>query len=197
MSLTYQTWYDIEEGWDYVFLVVSEDGGDSWEIIRTPSSTDSNPNLNSYGLGYTGESSRSDWIEETVDLSEFAGNEILLRFEYITDLAANGEGMMLDDISIPEIGYFSDFETDDGGWQAEGWVRIQNVLPQTFRLAWISLGDEPTVEYIPLGGGNTAQIPIDISEDKPGVLVVVPTTPVTRPPASYTYSFSESPRSAG
>jgi immune inhibitor A len=191
VSLTYQTWYDIEENWDYVFLVVSEDSGESWEILRTPSSTDRNPNSNSYGWGYTGESRLSDWIEETVDLSEYAGKEVVLRFEYVTDLAANGEGMLLDDISIPEIGYFSDFEIDDGGWEAEGWVRVQNELPQTFRLAWISLGDETTVEYIPLGAGNTAQISIDITEDKPGVLVVVPTTRITRQPASYTYSFSE------
>ena len=191
VSLSYQTWYDIEEGWDYVFLVISEDGGESWEIIQTPSSTDRNPNDNSYGWGYTGESRLSNWIEETVDLSDYAGKEILLRFEYITDLAANGEGLMLDDISIPEIGYFSDFETDNGGWEAEGWVRVQNVLPQTFRLAWITLGDETTVEYIPLGAGNIAQIPIEITEDKRGMLVVVPTTRVTRQPASYTYSFGE------
>ena len=191
VSLTYQTWYNIEEGWDYVFLVVSEDGGESWEILRTPSSTDNNPNSNSYGWGYTGDSRFSDWIEETVDLSDYAGKEIVLRFEYITDLAANGEGLMLDDISIPEIGYFSDFETDDGGWEAEGWVRIQNELPQTFRLAWISFGDETTVETIPLGAGNIASIPVDIGQEGAGVLVVVPTTRITRQPASYIYSFGE------
>ncbi|MFQ5942684.1 MAG: hypothetical protein ACE5JF_03930 [Anaerolineales bacterium] len=190
-SLTYQTWYDIEEVWDYVFLVLSDDGGESWEILQTPSSTDRNPNGNSYGWGYTGDTPQSRWIEETVDLSDYAGKEVVLRFEYVTDLAQNGEGMMIDDISIPEIGYFSDLEADDGDWEAEGWVRIQNVLPQTFRLAWISLGDETTVEYIPLGAGNTAQIPIDIGEDEAGVLVVVPTTRVTRQPASYTYSFSD------
>ena len=98
---------------------------------------------------------------------------------------------MLDDISIPEIGYFSDFEADDGGWEAEGWVRIKNELPQTFRLAWISFGDETTVETIPLGAGNIAQIAIDIGEDGAGALVVVPTTRITRQPAIYTYSFGE------
>ena len=191
VSLNYQTWYNIEDGWDYVFLVVSEDGGESWEILRTPSSTDKNPNSNSYGWGYTGDSRFSDWIEETVDISDYAGKDIVLRFEYITDLAANGEGMMLDDISIPEIGYFSDFEADDGGWEAEGWVRIQNKLPQAFRLAWISLGDETTVETIPIGAGNIANIPVDIGEEGAGVLVVVPTTRITRQPASYIYSIGE------
>jgi hypothetical protein len=191
VNLSFQTWYEIERDWDYVFLLASEDDGATWEIIRTPSGTDSNPNGNSFGWGYTSKTRGSEWIEETVDLSEYAGKEILLRFEYVTDAAVNGEGMMIDDISIPEIGYFTDLEADDGGWKAEGWVRIQNVLPQTFELAWISLEDETTVEYIPLGVNNTAQIPIDISEDGAGVLVIVPTTRFTRQPASYIFSFSE------
>ncbi len=58
-----------------------------------------------------------------------------LRFEYITDAAVNGEGFMIDDVSIPEIGYFTDFEADAGGWEPAGFARIQNVLPQTFRIS--------------------------------------------------------------
>jgi hypothetical protein len=191
VNLSFQTWYDIEEDWDYVFLLASEDDGATWEIIRTPSGTDSNPNGNSFGWGYTSEPEGSGWIEETVDLSDYAGREILLRFEYVTDAAVNGEGMMIDDLSIPAIGYFTDFEADDGGWDSEGWVRIKNVLPQTFELAWISLEDETTVEYIPIGVNNTAQIPVDISEDGSGVLVILPTTRFTRQPATYSFSFSE------
>ncbi len=191
VNLIFKTWYEIEEDWDYVFLLASLDDGATWEIIRTPSGTDSDPNGNSFGWGYTSMTPGSEWIEETVDLSAYAGKEILLRFEYVTDAAVNGEGMMIDDVSIPEIGYFSDFESDSGGWDAEGWVRIRNVLPQTFELAWISLDDVTTVEYIALDANNRAQIPIDIGEDGAGVLVVVPTTRFTRQPADYTYSFSE------
>jgi immune inhibitor A len=191
VNLTFQTWYEIESDWDYVFLLASQDDGETWDILQTPLGTDSNPNGNSFGWGYTSKTRSSEWVEETVDLSDYAGEEILLRFEYVTDAAVNGEGMMIDDISIPAIGYFTDLEADDGGWEAEGWVRIKNVLPQTFELAWISLGDETTVEYIPIGVNNTARIPIDIGEDGAGVLVIVPTTRFTRQPASYTYSFGE------
>jgi hypothetical protein len=191
VELTFQTWYDIEEDWDYVFLLASQNDGETWEILQTPLGTDSNPNGNSFGWGYTSKTRGSEWVEEIVDLSDYAGKEILLRFEYVTDAAVNGEGMMIDDIAIPEIGYFTDLEADGGGWESEGWVRIKNVLPQTFALAWISLDDETTVEYIPLGVNNTASIPIDINEDGAGVLVIVPTTRFTRQPASYTYSFSE------
>ena len=48
----------------------------------------------------------------------------------ITDEGTNQPGMLIDDVSIPEIGYASDFESGDGGWQAEGWIRTDNVLPQ-------------------------------------------------------------------
>ncbi len=64
-----------------------------------------------------------------MDISEFAGQQVWLRFEYITDAAVYAEGFLVDDISIPEIDYSSDFENDDGGWQADGFVRINNLLP--------------------------------------------------------------------
>jgi len=191
ISLSYWTWYDIERNWDFVYLLASEDG-ESWEFIQTPNGTDRNPTGNNYGWGYTSITRGLEWIEETVDLSAYAGKPLTLRFEYVEDAGVNGEGMLLDDISIPAIGYSTDFEQDDGGWTAEGWVRVKNVLPQTFRLAWITFGDPATVEYLPVGVNNTAEISMEIGEDGPAqVLVIVPTTRYTRQPASYTLSFSD------
>jgi hypothetical protein len=51
----------------------------------------------------------------------------------MTDAAVNGEDMLIDDVSVDAINYFSDFESDKGGWDANGFVRVQNALPQTFR----------------------------------------------------------------
>jgi len=45
------------------------------------------------------------WIEESVDLSDYSGKKIWLRFEYVTDAAVNGEGFFLDDVSVDAIGY--------------------------------------------------------------------------------------------
>ncbi len=190
LTLTYWTWYDIEENWDYVYLLASADG-ENWEILTTPSGTDDDPTGNSYGWGYTGLSGGEPrWIQEMVDLSRFSGEQILLRFEYITDAAVNGEGLLLDDVEIPEIRYATDFENDDGGWQAEGFVRIQNVLPQTFRLALIERGAETTVQHIQLSSGNTADIPIRIGSGVNDlVLVVAGTTRHTRQPATYQFEF--------
>ena len=47
---------------------------------------------------------------EEVDLSQFAGQKVQIRFEYITDAAVNGEGFLLDDVQIDAINYQEDFE---------------------------------------------------------------------------------------
>ena len=198
ITFSYYTWYDIETDWDYVYLLASTNNGDDWKFITTPSGTDTDPTGNSYGWGYTGVSgggfdvSEAEWIQESVDLSEYAGQKVLLRFEYITDAAVNGEGLLVDDISIEETGYFEDFEADDGGWQAQGFARVQNVLPQHFRLALISHGNDATVQIIEVPEGNLLDIPLELSGDVNEVtLVVMGATRFTRQPATYRFSFSQ------
>jgi len=189
LTLTYRTWYDLEQDYDYLYLTASVDG-ENWQILTTPSGTANDPAGNSFGWGYNGLSGDGPtWIQEQVDLSQFAGQQVRLRFEYITDAAVNGEGFLLDDVAVPEIGYFTDFENDDGGWQAEGFVRIQNVLPQTFRLAIIRQGRDTTVEQIELPESNQVDIPLNLGDEvKNSILVVSGTTRFTRQDARYTLS---------
>jgi immune inhibitor A len=192
LTLSYWTWYDIEKDFDYVYLEVSLDGGEHWQIINTPSGTDTNPTGANYGWGYSGLSGNNasaKWIQETVDISMFAGKNVQIRFDYITDAEVNGEGFLLDDISIPEINYFSDFENNDGGWQANGFARIENRLPQTFRIALITIGETTTVNYIPLETDNSASISLDFNDIREAVLVVTGTTRFTRQLAAYQFYF--------
>lgn len=189
LTLIYHTWYDLEEDYDYLFLVVSEDG-ENWEILQTPSGTDEDPSGNSYGWAYNGSS--DGWVEERVDLSRFAGKKILVRFEYITDMAVNGEGFLVDDIEIPEINYLEDFEAGEGGWDGDGFVRIQNRLPQTFRIAVIRSGQTTTVETIALEAGQTASIPLQLGGQVGDAVVVVSgTTRFTTQPADYRFRFEK------
>lgn len=192
ITLSYQTWYDIEEDWDYVYLLTSTNGGDDWDFVQTPSGTDTNPTGNSYGWGYTGLSGgEGEWIQESVDLSDFAGQQVLVRFEYITDAAVNGEGLLVDDIAVNAIDYFEDFETGDGGWAAEGFARVTNVLPQTFRLALISYGNDTTVDIIDVPATNVVEIPLDLDGDVDEVtLVVMGSTRFTRQSAAYNFTFT-------
>lgn len=183
VSLTYWTWYDIEADYDYLYLEASTNG-ERWEILTTPSGTGENPTGSSFGWGYNGQS--QEWIQEEVDLSRFAGRKVWLRFEYVTDMAVNGEGFLLDDVSIPAINYFTDFEQDDGGWEGAGFVRVQNILPQTFRLTLVRRApQQTTIEKMTLTGENTLTLPLSIDMGEDMILIVSATTRFTREPASY------------
>ena len=156
---TISTWYDIEKNYDFVYLSASEDGK-TWKTLKTPSGTDKNITGANLGWGYTGTSGK--WIDETVDLSAYAGKKVQLRFDYITDAAINGRGMMIDDMSIPEINYQSDLEKDDGGWKGDGFVRVANKLPQTFKVTLIKMGAQTTVEPLALDATQHGSVKLDL-----------------------------------
>ena len=187
VEMTYQTWYDLEQDYDYVFVSASVDG-EKWDILNTTSCTIENPSGNSYGCGLNGKT--SGWQEESVDLSRFAGEHVTVRFDYVTDAAVNGAGMVIDDIRVDAIQYFADLEEDDGGWRAEGFVRIQNLLPQTFRVSMITFGKETGVTYLELDEDNDIHRDISIGEDvRSVVLVISGSTPFTRQRAYYELDF--------
>jgi len=183
VELTYQTWYDLEEDYDYVFVSASTDG-ENWQILNTTSCTLDNPSGNSYGCGLNGQS--NGWQQENVNLDVFAGQEVTLRFDYVTDAAVNGVGMVIDDIQIEAINYFTDFEADSGGWYPQGFVRIQNVLPQKFTISMITFGNEITVTPLILDENNQASINISIGDDVESIVLAISgTTPYTRQKAEY------------
>jgi hypothetical protein len=192
LTLQYSTWYDLEEDYDYLYLVATQDDGKTWQILKTPSGRDKkeDPSGNAYGWGYNGKS--NGWVEESIDISQFAGKTVQLRFEYVTDAAVNGEGLMVDDIRVPEINYSTDFEQDESGWQGEGFVRIQNRLPQIFRVSLIQHGNETSVQYVTLGDNQSADIPLKLGGDvREAVLVISGVTRFTTQEATYRFRFQE------
>ncbi|HET59211.1 MAG TPA: hypothetical protein ENN32_02440 [Chloroflexi bacterium] len=172
VTLSYRLWYDIETDYDYVYLLVSEDGED-WQFIETPNGTDADPVGNNYGWGYNDVS--GGWIEESIDLSNYAGQSIWLRFEYVTDAAVNGEGLLLDDVSFPAINYFSDFEEDEGGWLSEGFVRVGNFLPQAYLVSTIEVMKDGTIQVSDwdMGEENQASRVYDFDNEIDSVVFVV------------------------
>jgi immune inhibitor A len=188
IQMSYWTWYDLEKDYDYAYLTASIDDS-NWEIIKTRSCTTENPMGGNYGCGTTGMS--KVWTQETVDLSKFAGKKVQLRFEYVTDAAVNKGGFLLDDVQIPALSYAADFEKDDGGWMASGFARIQNLLPQTFRISIIREGKSTTVETLAPGPGQKIKVALDFGNDlQNAVLVVSGTTRFTREEAKYRFELS-------
>ncbi len=193
-TLNYWTWYDIETDWDYGYVEISTDGGKSWTILQTPYSDTANHSGNAFGPGYTGPSGDGPtWIEESIDLSEYAGQEILIRFEYVTDDAVNHPGWTIDDISIPEIDFYDDVESGPNRWQAEGFVRIDNILPQRFLAQVLEIGAETRVRPIPLDETNYGTLTITGlgSTVERAILIISGLTPVTTQPANYQYKVAQ------
>jgi hypothetical protein len=139
-------WYDIEPDFDYAYAEASIDGGVTWDTLEGRFTSKTNPNGTNYGNAYSGKSAdqagagADGWLHESYDLTPYAGKEILLRFEYITDDGYNVQGLAVDDISIPELGYTGDAETG-ADWQTDGFVRVDNKLPQEWYLAVVRTGD--------------------------------------------------------
>lgn len=138
-TLQFSTWFQIEGDLDYAYIEASTDNGETWATLEGEHTTSSNPNGNNLGHAYTGKSAdkpgadANGWLQERIDLVKYAGKEIVLRFEYITDDGFNTEGFAVDDIAIPEIGYSDDAESDTD-WDGEGFALIANKLPQTYYL---------------------------------------------------------------
>lgn len=175
-------WYEIEDGWDFAYLSVSTDGGDTWlpqagQHTRMPAPGDS-----MLGPGYTGVSgggSEPAWIEESYSLDAFAGQDILARFEYITDDGVNLDGFWIRGLEIPEIGWRDEAE----GWQAEGFVRVENVVPQRFLLTAVLHG--PETEVLPIEVNADGKASVHLSAPHGATLIVSSVARHTRQAASY------------
>ncbi len=179
-TLRFDTWFDAERGWDYAYVAASTDGGQTWRALSGKQTTDYNPVEAAYGPGYTGQS--GGWVQEEVDLTEFAGRKVLIRFEYTTDDATSLTGFAVDNVQVPELG-FSDKADGDAGWQAEGFRRITGPLHQDFILQKIE-GDKVT--RVPVDASNHADIPLSGST----VIVISGATEDTTERASFSYHLS-------
>ncbi len=157
-TLQYQVYADIEQGYDFAYVAVSTDNGRSWQPLVAENMQGLDPAHNPSGGAlaprfYSGQNPQ--WVQESIDLGSYAGQEILLRFEYVTDPILTYGGFALDDVAVPEIGFFDGAEDEQPGWLAEGFLRATEALPQSWHLQLITYeGDVPQVTQHMLNGAE-------------------------------------------
>jgi len=159
--------YDLEEAYDFLYLSLSADGGKTWQMLKTAHGTDLNESGFNLGWGWTGKN--GGWFHESVNLSEYSGKNVLLRFDLITDQALTGEGVLLDNFRIDAIDFSDDVEKGSSGWEANGFLPIMNQLPQQYSDVLIT-GDskKPAIFFHTTEGSETFSWTCDFEQqDKP------------------------------
>ncbi|MGG5254154.1 immune inhibitor A domain-containing protein [Neobacillus sp. SM06] len=106
-NLSFDAWYDIEEQWDFAFVQVSTDGGQTWKSLgnnntRSDVVPEGYPTIIDSMPGFTGNS--NGWQKETFDLTPYAGQKIQLRLRYATDWGTSYTGFFADNIIVTADG---------------------------------------------------------------------------------------------
>jgi hypothetical protein len=147
-SLTFWTSYDTELDWDHLFVEVRTVGQDDWTTLpdangHTTQATgescpagwrDLHPFLDHYqtlnedgtcsatgssGVWNAASGPSGGWQQWDIDLDAYAGDQIEISIAYVSDWSAQGLGVFIDDIVLPN-GESTTFESGDGGWTMPG-----------------------------------------------------------------------------
>lgn len=139
-SLTLDGWWDIEQGYDYLYTEVSTDGGASYTPIDgTLADGSAIPRDGSGKPALTG--TAAAYQKLTFPLDAYAGKQVSLRFRYATDGGVAQKGFTADEITVTADGatLFSDnAETADAAWTAKGFSRIGAAITDDYAQYYIA-----------------------------------------------------------
>jgi hypothetical protein len=188
-TLNYDVYVDIEQGYDFAYASVSLDDGRIWIPLEGDQMQGLEPADNPAGSAladrfYTGRSRQ--WVSESIDISSYAGEEILLRFEYVTDPILTYGGLALDDITIPELDFFDGAEEDTEQRIAEGFTRATASISQMWHLQHITYSEDgPQVQNLPVDSSGELLLTFESRTQRPSILIVAATAPTTLEKAAY------------
>lgn len=184
-TLRFRAWWDTEDQYDFVYLVASRDGV-TWEAVPGRYTQPDSAIGNDYGPGWTGRSGGGRdavWVDEEVDLSRYAGSEVLVRFEYLTDQGYNARGFAVADVQVPEVG-FAEQGANPSAWLAEGWTVVDAALPQHWGVRLVQfIAGRTVITDIAVGADGRAAAPLAKADRS--VLIVTPTALRTVEPAQF------------
>lgn len=153
-TLTFQAQWDTEEFWDFGFVQISTDGGETWTSQSNADTTSEHdpgavPQVVNELPGFTGTS--GGFVPETFDLSAYAGQTVLLSFRYITDPGVTLPGFWVDDVTVGGA-LVSDGTTLDG-WSSQTEINPIDVEGFTVQLvAYTDDGTQAWIGELPLDG---------------------------------------------
>lgn len=159
--LSFDHYYDIEQCYDYAFVQISTDRGQTFTSQGNEETTscqppdEQDPRVTALLPGFTG--TTEGWRRTSFDLSAYAGQTIVLAFRYVTDPNLGGndrrssnDGWWIDNVRLNDT-VLSDGET------AEGFGDITAIRPI----------DTPfTVQIVGSRPGSFTVVQLEVSRDK-------------------------------
>ncbi len=157
-TLTFDLAYDLEPAWDFMWVQVSTDGV-TWPVTQTLTNANTScttatgwigPNygfpdkLCPAGLGGFSAAGHFTPVNQTMNLSAYAGQNVWLRFWYMTDWGTEGAGPFVDNIVVKKgpsdtIVLSDNAEAGDAKWTYQApWVRSNGTrsFVHNFFLQW-------------------------------------------------------------
>ncbi len=98
--LRFKAKWDIEAAYDYAQVTASPDG-QSWTPLCGKYTHDGTINQDFEQPIYDG--TKDGWVDEQIDLSMFAGQQVYIRFGLYSDQGVNGDGIYIDDVIVDKI----------------------------------------------------------------------------------------------
>jgi hypothetical protein len=141
-TLTFKGKYDLEEHWDYGFVQISTNGGESYTSIACSNTNsdnvaDAHPLVQANVPGYSGV--QSTFQTETCNLAAYAGKTVVLMFRGVTDWGTVGndddtanDGWFIDDVTLG--GTLISDGSSLAGWKSETEVFPIKVAGWTLQL---------------------------------------------------------------
>ncbi len=135
------------------------------------------------------------WTQQEINLTAYAGKQIILRFDYVSADDKPDKGIAIDNLAIPEIGFKDDAESGVQGWTLNGWQQIDNVVPQRYvvQYALIAGTDSSSTSRVvrliaPDDTATSGTWPFSLNANDTLLLVVSGINDATDLPATYTLS---------
>ncbi|WP_285163832.1 immune inhibitor A domain-containing protein [Shewanella goraebulensis] len=132
LLLSFQAHWDIEVDYDYTQVLIN---GVAIEGNHTAASNPLYSNVSHYISGLSSDissaSGADSWVELTYDLAAYAGQNVQVEINYITDEAVGGYGIAIDDIALTHQGsvVYQDGAESADAVTLDGFARIDDSLP--------------------------------------------------------------------
>jgi hypothetical protein len=107
--------WDTETDYDYAYVQVSDDGGETYRSVKCTDSIDT-------GLGHGFEGSSDGFTTQRCNLSRYAGERVILAFRYVTDGGVQFDGFWVGNVTL-------DGNQVTNGRSLQGWKSPTQINP--------------------------------------------------------------------